>query len=361
MGTCAFARGDNAPDHEFDKHWFVHLQAGGQYTLGETKFSKLLSPTAQVGFGYQFTPWLAARISAGAWQSKGSCNGYMVSPGIFTTKVYKYNYLAPAIDMMFNLSNAFCGYNPMRVANVSAFIGGGANLGFGNDEANAIAAEGHNLEYLWAGREIRPVGRIGLALDFRVSRRVSLGFEGNVNILNDKYNSKKADNPDWYFNALVGVRINLGKTHTQKSLYVPIPEPVAPVQEPVKQTEVQPAPKPEVRDEGLRSEVFFTINSSKIRKTEQAKVLELGAYLDSHKDAVIEITGYADAKTGTPAINDRISSKRAEAVKKMLVSACGIDASRIKTAYKGSSVQPFSENDRNRVSICIVDNSKDSF
>ncbi len=353
IGTCSFAQ-DNEPEYEFNKHWFINLQAGGQYTLGETKFGDLLSPTAQVGIGYQFNPWLATRLSVGAWQSKGGWNGYAAN-STFTTKTYKYNYVAPAIDVMFNLSNAFCGYNPTRVVNLSAFAGVGANIGFGNDEANAIAKEGYDLRYLWNGTKVRPVGRAGVALDFRVSDRVSLGIEGNANILSDKYNSKKADNADWYFNALASVRINLGKTYTKKAVSVSAPEPAAPAPKPVDKKEEQPAPKPVVKDEGIRRDVFFTINSNMIRESEKAKILELGAYLGNHKDAVIEITGYADAGTGTSEVNDRISSKRAESVKKMLVETCGIDADRIRTSYKGSSVQPFSDNDQNRVSVCIVD------
>ena len=60
-------------------------------------------------------------------------------------------------------------------------------------------------------------GRGGLQLGFRLSDAVSLLLEGNANILGDKYNSKKADNPDWYFNALAGLRINLGKTRATET------------------------------------------------------------------------------------------------------------------------------------------------
>ena len=40
-------------------------------------------------------------------------------------------YVAPGIDITFNLSNAIYGYNPNRIFNLSAFIGGGANIGWG--------------------------------------------------------------------------------------------------------------------------------------------------------------------------------------------------------------------------------------
>ena len=36
-------------------------------------------------------------------------------------------------------------------------------------------------------------------------------MEANANILSDKFNSKKAENPDWQFNLLCGVSIRLGK------------------------------------------------------------------------------------------------------------------------------------------------------
>ena len=354
MGNPVSAQ-ESEPEYEFNRHWFVSVHGGAQYTLGEASFGDLLSPTVQLGAGYQFTPWFATRLSVGAWQSKGGWNGYMLD-GKAVNTTYKYNYVAPGIDFMFNLSNAICGYNPMRLFSVTAFIGGGANIGFGNDEANELANAGYDMRYVWSGTKVRPVGRGGLSFDFRVSDRVSLGIEGNANVLSDKYNSKKAGNADWYFNALASVTIRLGKTYKKKA---------APAPEPVEQTIVEPVVEEklvsepvveEVKDEGMKRDVFFTINSSVIRESEREKVVELSKYLNNHKNAIVEITGYADAGTGTAAINSRLSSERAEAVKKMLIEQCGVSASQIKTSYKGSEVQPFADNDMNRVSICIISN-----
>ena len=50
--------------YEFQKHAFLNLEAGAQYTLGEAKFSKLISPNIQIGLGYQFTP-PASRLMLG--------------------------------------------------------------------------------------------------------------------------------------------------------------------------------------------------------------------------------------------------------------------------------------------------------
>lgn len=350
------ATAQTAPDgSEFNGHWFVSAHGGMQYTLGEASFGDLLSPAVQVAGGYQFTPWLAARLSVGAWQSKGGFNGYMLN-GVATNTTYKYNYVAPAVDVMFNLSNAIFGYNPDRVFNVSAFVGGGANVGFGNGEANDLAAASYDMRYNWTGTKVRAVGRGGLDLDFRVSERVSLGIEGSANVLTDHYNSKKAGNADWYFNVMAGITIRLGKTRK------PAPEPVEPVAVPAPIVEQKPEPRPEPKpepkpvDKGMRHDVFFKINSSEVTDAEMAKIKELALYLNNHNDAVVEITGYADAGTGTPSINERLSAKRAEAVKRILVGDCGIDVSRVRVSHKGDTVQPFAENDMNRVSICIISN-----
>ena len=68
--------------------------------------------------------------------------------------------------------------------------------------------------------------------------RVYFNLEVNANVLGDKYNSKKAGNPDWVFNALGGLVIKLGKTH--KKVVEEAPEPVAPPVIPEKREPVTP-------------------------------------------------------------------------------------------------------------------------
>ncbi len=346
-------------EYQFNKHWFLDLQGGAQYTLGEAKFGDLISPNVQLGIGYQFNPVFGMRLQANGWQSKGGWNGFEAQhTGNPYTADYKFKYVAPGLDFMFNLSNLFCGWNPNRVFNVTAFVGGGANIAWGNDEVNDIAKtlkslNDYNLEYLWDGTKVRPFGRAGLELEFKVSKAVSIMVEGNANITTDKYNSKKADNPDWYFNALAGLRINLGKSYTKTEPVKEVPAP-RPVQEYVKP---EPKPEPKVEEkkvEEIRRDVFFVINSNKITDTEDAKIKEVVDYLNKYPEAKVVVTGYADAGTGNNTINDRIAAKRAAAVVKSLKEKYGISADRITEDSKGARVQPFSENDKNRVSIMIA-------
>lgn len=351
-------------EYQFKKHAFLNLQGGAQYTLGEAKFDKLLSPNVQLGLGYQFSPVFALRLQANGWQSKGGWNGYeLARTGNPYTADYKFNYVAPGLDLMFNLSNLFCGWNPNRVFNVTAFLGGGANIAWKNDEVNAIAEtlknlDNYQLQNLWDGTKVQPYGRGGVELAFRLSDAVSFLVEGNANILSDKYNSKKADNPDWYFNALAGFRINLGKTY--KKVEAPAPEP-APVQEYVEPTPA-PAPAPEVKEEVVekkvepfRRDVFFLINSAKIRNSEAGKIQEMVDFLNANPGKKVSVTGYADAGTGNNRINDRLARLRAQIVVKTLKEKYNIPADRIISDSKGSRVQPFAVNNKNRVTICIAE------
>ena len=350
--------------YEFQKHAFLNIEAGAQYTLGEAKFSKLLSPNIQLGLGYQFTPVFGARIQANAWQSKGGWNGFRTQVGAEPyTNDFKYKYVAPGLDFMFNLSNLFCGWNPNRVFNLTAFVGGGANIAWGNDEANDIAKNlsnlnAYNLEYLWDGSKVRLFGRGGLEAAFKLSDAVALTVEGNANILSDKYNSKNHSGgkmkADWYFNALVGLKINLGKTYNKILPPPPAPEPEPePIVEPEPEPAPAPAPAPVI--EPIRRDVFFLINKTEIRTEEAQKVKDIADYMAKYPESKVVVTGYADAGTGNDKINDRLAAGRADAVVKSLVNDYGIAQDRITYDSKGSRVQPFAENDLNRVTICIAE------
>ena len=346
--------------YEFKKHAFLNLEGGIQYTLGEAKNSDLISPNIQLGLGYQFTPVFGARIQANAWQSKGGWQAD-VNPG-----TYKWKYVAPGVDFMFNLSNLFCGWNPNRVFNLTAFAGGGANIAWGNGEANDIAKRigteslsKYNLEYVWDGSKVRLFGRAGLEAAFRLSDAVALTLEGNANILSDKYNSKnhsgKKMKADWYFNGLIGLKINLGKTYNKILPPPPAPEP-EPEPQPVVEPEPAPAPAPApVVIEPIRRDVFFLINKTEIRTEEAQKVKEIADYMAKYPESKVVVTGYADAGTGNDKINDRLAAGRADAVVKSLVNDYGLSQDRITYDSKGSRVQPFAENDLNRVTICIAE------
>ena len=372
-------------------YWYVQVQGGAQYTLGEMDFGDLISPNVQVAIGRQFNPVFGLRLAVNAWQSRAGIDfdkyvySVLANDGTKTdfvapagTTKWKWMYVAPGIDLTFNLSNLFCGYNPTRLFNFSVFVGGGVNIGWDFDKSKNVDDEhllaqhyGHQIEagiipeniaYAWTGTKVRAFGRAGIAGDFRLSDQVSLGLEVNANTLSDRYNGKKAGNWDWYFNALAGVKINLGKTYTTRTIEAPKPQERI-IEKTIERVIEKPCPevKPataqiaEKKAEPFRRDVFFTINSTNPNKEQLNKVKEVAEYLKSHPNAKVEVTGYADIGTGNPKINLSLSQRRAQTVTKLLVNQYKIAASRIKTDWKGDTVQPFVKEVVNRVAICIAE------
>lgn len=361
MGCSAAMAQQTTTETVFNPHWYVRGQIGGQYTLGEVKFGDLVSPNAQIAAGYNFTSLWGARIAVNAWQSKGGSkiNG--------TKYDWKYNYVAPMVDATLNLTNLFGGFKANRLVDLTLFAGIGANIGFNNDEAwtangDILAQQfptygGDYMQYLWDGSKARFVGRAGIDVDFNVCERVAIGLELSANTLSDKYNSKKAGNSDWYFNGLIGAKVNLGKTTKQKT----VPAKVQIVEKIVEKPVEKVVEKIVYRDrivekkaEPLRREIFFTIRATQIVKEEMAKVEEIANYLKANPNAKVVITGHADKGTGNSTINKNLSEKRAKIVADTLVKKFGIAESRISYEAKGDNEQPFAENEKNRVSICIA-------
>ena len=377
-------------EYVFEPHWYVNIQPlGVQYTLGEVDFGDLLSYNVQAAVGYEFNKVIGARLAINAWQSKAGLKFYPNTgdnslDALKGDYKWKWNYIAPTVDITFNLSNLISGVNPKRVFSVGAFAGIGANIAWGNNQAQDVnntlkGALGYTynvyapnatdptlagtptivyvagqdpLAYLWDGTKTRLVLQAGLTGDIKINDKFAVTLEVSANTLNDKYNSKKAKNWDWYFNALAGLKVNFGPTYSTK--FIPAPEPeIRYVEKIVEKIVEVPAPAP-VAAEPLRRDIFFLINKAVIRDSEASKVNDIVAYLNENKDAKVQVTGYADAGTGNDKINDRLAAQRADAVVKALKDA-GIAADRISFDSKGARVQPFADNDSNRVSICIAE------
>ena len=163
-----------------------------------------------------------------------------------------------------------------------------------------------------------------------------------------------AGNPDWYFNALVGAKFTLGKTYTTKTIHAQ-----KPVEKIIERIIEKPAPAPapkvesKVVEENFRRDIFFPIGNTNIAKSQRTKIAEIVEYMKENPDAKITLTGYADKGTGSVGFNDKIAARRALTVYNTLA-AKGVAKSRMIKQSKGCRVQPFEENDMNRVTICIA-------
>lgn len=370
----AFAQQSKSdPSVEFNPHWYGQIQGGAAYTVGETTWTKLISPAGALSVGYQFNPKFGLRFGVGGWQGKGN----VVAP----FELYKFNFLQGNVDLTIDLANLFAGYDNARVFNPYLFVGGGAAYGF-NNGANQVS-QTDPKEYfalLWEKNLITPVGRVGLGTDFRLTEKLSLGLEVNTNILSDKFNSKKVGHPDYHANALVGLKYVFGKATRPSAKYLAdlaAAEAAAAALAAQKEAErlaaekaaAEKAAAEKAAAEKLAAEkaaaeaaeankyqtlnTFFELDSDVISDEEAAKLVDFIQWLNKY-DRSVSICGYADVQTGRPKYNMGLSKRRVENVQKFMVEH-GVDASRITTDYKGDTVQPFAENDLNRVVIGTVE------
>ena len=94
------------------------------------------------------------------------------------------------------------------------------------------------------------------------------------------------------------------------------------------------APPPMTKIESL-SGPHFAFNQATLTPEGQEKVRSVAETLNRYPDRGIEVSGYTDS-TGSEARNQRLSERRAEAVKQILVES-GVSASRITTTGYGAS------------------------
>ena len=97
--------------------------------------------------------------------------------------------------------------------------------------------------------------------------------------------------------------------------------------------------KPEVivkKEAGFipRYVVVFNIGKSNISKREYMNIESMAKAIKA-TDKTFTVTGYADKGTGSAEYNMKLSKKRAEAVRDLMVNEFGVPASQLKVDYKG--------------------------
>lgn len=368
----ASAQQEVKTENVFNPHWYGQLQIGMQHTLGEVDFGDLNSLNLQAAVGYQFNPIWGARLTVGGLTSKA---GVQLSKEFSNSakETWSWSYMAPTLNATFDVTNAIWGFNPNRLVSFGVFAGAGFNFAWGNDDAataqanlkkagiNTALYEANGAKYQdylahrWDDSRCFLVGQFGANLDFRCTDNLKIGVEFNANAINDQYNSKHAEptNCDWYFNTLVGAKYAFGKTYDVRTTVL---EPTV-VTEYIHDTiyvEVK-VPVEVATREPLRRDIFYVIRASEVTKAEMPKVEDIVAYLNKYPEAKVSVTGYADKGTGNPRINVGYAEKRAKKVADILANKYGISRDRMIVDSKGDTVQPYEQNNLNRVTICIAE------
>ncbi|NBD19608.1 OmpA family protein [Aquabacterium fontiphilum] len=123
---------------------------------------------------------------------------------------------------------------------------------------------------------------------------------------------------------------------------VPAPQPAAPAPAPAPAPTPAPAPAaPTTEKVSFAADAFFDFDKAVLKAEGKAKLDDLADKVQGLTLEVIIAVGHTDS-VGSDAYNQKLSVRRAEAVKSYLVSK-GIDAARVYTEGKGEK-QPVADN-----------------
>jgi len=340
---------DDGLDYKPYPHMFIGLQGGMQTTLTNYSQADIITGTASASFGGMFTRAFGARLHVnGAW-NKG---GLSLPEKDYR---YDYNYITTDIDLMVNVLGFIPSlkYSPWSVF---AITGIGLNTAWNNDDASSInnTLGANVLTDAWTGTKFSHNLRVGLMVDYKISKHWSINIEADANSLSDRFNSKRSDCDDWQITAQVGFAYRFGykkRTYTEPVVVASIEE----YQEDRDADVVTDAPVVQPKKlEQMQKDIFFRIGKIEVDENERGKIDDIIAWLKSHPTATVSVTGHADAGTGNAEKNAKYARGRAENVAK-LISESGIDTSRITVDSKGDTVMPYGDNERSRVAIVVAE------
>ena len=337
----------NVETNRFFDNWFITVGGGAQVYFGDNDaqgaFGKRIAPTVDFAVGKWFTPGMGLRLEYSGLQAKGfGTQNAAYTYGAAIDKGYykqKWNMMHLHGDVLFNLTDMFCGYRENRVYSAIPYVGMGWMHSYDRPKTNELAA---------------PVGFINR---FRLSSALDLNLEARGTLVNDRFDSEMGGKGK---EGLAAVTVGLTYKFKQRGFQKATVRTVS--------TGISESDMQQLRDrlnnmqrekqmladelEAARNKkadvvvekqlavapriILFPLGKSTLSKQERVNLGYFAKLIkEGPADKVYTIVGYADNKTGSAAVNERLSNERAEAVRNALVSEFGVKASQLKTESKG--------------------------
>ena len=323
--------------NRFGANWFISGGVGAQVYVGDhdgkADFGKRIAPALDIAVGKWFTPGIGLRVAYNGLQAKGAtpfANGPLVDGGQFSNGFCKekWNVMNFHGDVMLNLTDMICGYKEDRLYSFIPYAGAGVVRGADFNELGLNA---------------------GLINRFRLSSALDLNVELRGLLMKGAFGNS---GPEGMAGVTVGVTYKFKKRGWNAVPTVPmVPESqlnemrdrvnaLKGENEALKRDLVEARnKKPEVivkKEAGFipRYVVVFNIGKSNISKREYMNIESMAKAIKA-TDKTFTVTGYADKGTGSAEYNMKLSKKRAEAVRDLMVNEFGVPASQLKVDYKG--------------------------
>ncbi len=380
LTMSASAQRTTVTANQFGDNWYMGINVGAatpQQKWGDNGFMKGFAPKLGVRVGKNLTTVFGLAADMDLYMLSKADSKSMLGTKTFVDGMN--------LDLMgtFNLSNLFAGYKGTpRAFEVVALGGFGWSHAFGVEKSNAINSKvaldfTFNLGqakawqfYIepamvyglmnWNGRTGTQFGGANFKYDsraaiFQLSAGLNYKFgcsngthnftveqlrdQAEIDELNAQINGLRADNAakDGQLNA-ANQTINDLKAKLAAC-------------------EARPVAAPVVTENYLQPHVIFRVGQSTIDPAQYASIEMVAKYMKNHKDAKVKVQGYASPE-GPKELNQKLSEKRAEAVKNALVNKYKIAADRVTCEGLGATDKLSSENDFNRVAMFIDTTTK---
>lgn len=294
-------------------------------------------------FGKWVTPSWGLRVGYSGMTSKN-----LLTPAVDlevgdTDLLYEADFMFLHADLMFNLSNALGGYKENRFWDLVPFVGAGyAHNKWveGVDEVNQ-----HKI-----------AATAGLLNNFQLGHRVDLTLEGRFMFVDrnfdGQYLKSKWDNT---LAVTAGLTFKFGAKHGFKRPVYNAPVDLTPYESRIKSLEgdvardretiarltreleaAKNAPKTvEKVTEPVAVTTHFELDKAVVLQQEMANLEAIAKIIKENPSRKFNVTGYADAGTGSKEHNLKLSEKRANNVADVLVKNFGVNRSQLVVSGKG--------------------------
>lgn len=374
-GTAAFAQ---EAEKKATDNMFVGAGVGIMSVFNDGMNSPTFNINVQVG-KYLTPTWGIRGVLSGAWQSlETQSNGY----SNYCKKFGELN-----LDAMLNLNSLFGNKNYNRAFDVYLFGGPTLNLSRAVDGGIAYVPDQTEIEVDWGqsanvgvtpqytykshGAKVRVGATVGLGLAYNINENWAVNLEARAGVTPSIFgmgsDCRKAEATG---------RLNVGFAYTfggknftpatAKVDQTAINDEVNKYRAELAQAQTDLANTKnalanaqketvtkevikEVQVAGPRA-IFFKLGSAQIDDYGKVNIQLAAKILKANPDKKYKIAGYADKATGSSAVNQKLSERRAQAVYDALI-AEGVDENQIELVGFGGTDNMFGKDYLNRVVI----------